>query len=117
MKAILINSEKRQVSEVEYNGDYKEINRLIGSEVFCIGAYLPNDDCVFVDDEGLLKEPKFFFKVPSYPNPLAGNGLVLGTNGFGESTSAKSKLEELKKQILFEDINTVGFKVQLGIYK
>lgn len=117
MKAILIDSFTQEVKQVEYNGDFNQINQLIGSECFCIGSYFENGDVVFVDDEGLLKDPTHFFVTSTYPNPLAGRGLVVGTGKQGESKGCESTVEEIKKSIRFEDINTVAFKAKLGAYK
>jgi hypothetical protein len=85
MKAYLIDPFARTVTQVEYSGDYKEISALIGCQLFDAVRIGANGDTIFVDDEGLLNGPTEFFKHSSYPSPLAGKGLVLGTDDEGES--------------------------------
>ena len=77
MRAIFINTEKRTVEEWEYDGDWKTIAEKIGCRYFTI---VTNDPfyTLYVDDEGLLNEPSVFFKIRGYPQPLAGNGVILG---------------------------------------
>lgn len=117
MKAFLIDSKNQEIKEVEHNS-WRDIAPFLGCSMFTVGAYLPNGDCIYVDDEGLLCQPEHFFVVPTYPTPLAGNGLVVGsTPRSGDSIDAKSTIEELKKMVRFEDINTVGLKIQMGIYQ
>jgi hypothetical protein len=62
-----------------------------------------------VDDEGLLKPQEGFFIYEGYRQPLAGNGLVLGTDEEGESVDPKMTLEELKSRVTFMD----NFEVRL----
>ena len=105
VKGLLIDPYASTVKEVEYDGDdYTAIYPLLSNEtveVDCFTAAYPvgkfaEGDCIYVDDEGLLKDPTHFFKVDGYPDPLAGIGLVVGTNDEGETVSAKTKLKDLK---------------------
>lgn len=80
MKALLINATDKTVTPVEYNGDYRTIYDHIGCELFDVvyaevGGHKVS---IFVDDEGLLNAPQAFFLLPGWPQPLAGNALVLG---------------------------------------
>lgn len=61
----------------------------------------PAGDAVFVDDEGLLKEPECFFGVADYPNPLAGRGLVLGCDAEGETISPAASFDDIKRSVVF----------------
>lgn len=102
-KAILIDSKARAISEVEVEEDVAAYNKLIGSECYTGGPRLPNRDGVLVDDEGLLKldENTTFFAFDNYPQPLAGNGLVLGCRPNGETANVKSSVEDIKKRVTF----------------
>ncbi len=62
---------------------------------------LENDDIVFVDEEGMLKECNHFFYILGAPQPYAGSGLILGDAGMGESGDAESELEEIKSRVKF----------------
>lgn len=99
MNAYLIDPFEKTLTEVEYNGDFREICRLIDAQVFDL-ARLPNGDAIYVDDEGLFKRNEFF-KHKGYGNPLAGKGLVLGCDEQGDSTSPSCTLDELLDQVEF----------------
>lgn len=100
MDAYLIDPFTRTITQVEYSGDYQEIYRLIGCDTFTCADINEYGDTVFVDDEGLINgKPQEFFLVADYPQPLAGKGLVLGTDQEGESVSPSITLEQLKARI------------------
>ena len=101
MKAFLIDPEKRTITEVDYDGHHKSIYKLIGADLFDT-VRLSGSDVIFVDDEGLMKNPQHFFKLDGLTSPLAGKGLVLGTNNRGENISPKLVLlEDLQRWITF----------------
>ena len=103
MKAYLINAEARTITEVTV-GDYKTYYPLLGCDCFaCVG--IEDEDTIYVDDNGLLKPQQNFFLYDGYAQPLAGNGLVLGTNDEGESVEPKITLETLKSKITFMNRN------------
>tara|TARA_R110002020_G_scaffold56674_4_gene156631 strand:+ start:530 stop:955 length:426 start_codon:yes stop_codon:yes gene_type:complete len=101
MKGYRIDPKARRITEVTLGDHYEEINESIGSRFFCVGSYLPNEDAVFVDDEGLYAEEKHFFRIDprilkcTNPAPLCGIGLVLGADEEGNSVDAKIDLEQL----------------------
>ena len=100
MRAILIDPVERTITEVEHDGNYKSIYPQLGCDLFtCV--YLENDDAMFVDDEGLLKGGQHFFKLNTYPQPLAGRGLILGCDADGETAGATISLEEITGRITF----------------
>lgn len=99
MKAILINAETRSFSTVEIKS-WKDIAPAIGAELFEI-VTIEQNDALYVDEEGLMKPQDNFILYDGYPQPLAGNALVLGTDDEGESTDPKNTLEFLKGKIRF----------------
>lgn len=105
MKAILIDPFNETVTEVEHTGNYKHIYELLSHPehpVDCFTAVrLGNGDAIYVDDEGLLKDPKHFFVWKGYPQPMAGKGLLLGSNDEGESISPETTLEYVKGRVSF----------------
>ena len=116
MKAYLIDSQARTVTETDYNGDYQHIYKLISVETFTVVRVPGSDgfaglmsDCVFVDDEGLLNNPRHFFTLKGYPQPLAGNGLVLGTDDEGESVEPRMSLDDLRAMVGFVQASVQGF--------
>ena len=103
MRAYLIDPIKKEISVVNYNGDYRMINELINCERGFDAVYgFRNQDTLFVDDEGLLRKENHGFEF-TYDNghtqPLMGKALVLGTDAEGESIAVKSSLEEVASKV------------------
>ena len=94
MRAILIDPAKQTVTEVDYDGNFRSINKLIDCQTFAVPYVLENEDSLYVDDEGLWGATHFF-TIEGYPEPLAGKCLILGTDEDGESVAAKSDIEDL----------------------
>ena len=105
MKALLIDTKNRVIKQIEIGEHFTEISKAIDCEIFSCPHVLENSDVLYCDDEGLLKDPKDFFLLDSYPQPIAGNGLILGCDDEGESVDAKTSLLELSKRITFMDLN------------
>lgn len=101
MKAFLIDPDERSVTEVDYSGDYRQIYTLIGAECFTAAEFNEFGDVVYVDDEGLMKGPTSFFIIEGYPQPLAGKGLVIGTDEEGDSQAPSTDLEWLQSNVDF----------------
>jgi len=101
MNALLINPIDETITEVTFSGDYKQIQKAIDANCFGVVS-IPNDDDIYIDDEGLLKGNNYFFMHKDVPTPLCGKGLVLGANhDTGDSTSVHVTLKELKHSITF----------------
>jgi hypothetical protein len=106
-KAVLIDAVKREIKEVDVN-DYRDICPLLNNcRMFTIGHYLNNGndkqdtDVIYVDDEGLLTDPKHFFTFEGGHQPYAGNGLVVGSDFKGESADVLISVEEVKNKVKF----------------
>ena len=110
MRAILIDPVERTVSEVEYSGSSKDIYRLVDCETFTVVG-IEHDDAIFVDDEGLLKDdPRYYFIYRGHDQPIAGKGLVLGTDSEGESVEPVSTVDDIKVAVRFVELKLEGFK-------
>ncbi len=81
MKAILIDVWKKTVEYVDLLDDNdkreKQIHDLIKCRIFTLGAILPGDDVLYVNDEGLFNSDLKIFHIVGY-HPLAGNGIIVG---------------------------------------
>jgi len=105
MKAYLINPTTKTIEQIDYSGDYHDIYKLCNYDIFTVVTLTGDDDGVFVDDEGLLKEDQDFFYVThengdlSQYVMLAGCGLVLGCNADGDSCEPKITIEQLRSRI------------------
>ena len=99
MKAYLIDPWTLSISEVDYSGDYKQIYTFIKADLFDVVGINQNGDCIYVDDEGLLKDPDHWILLEGYDQPLAGRGLVLGTDDEGKSVDPTITLQALASRI------------------
>lgn len=89
-KAILIEPHIMRATIIELEQDnINAIYQALKCDTFdCVS--LPNNDVIYIDDEGLLKNPEWFFmmQLKEYSSPvLAGNGLIMGTGLEGEGVS------------------------------
>jgi len=118
MRAILINAYDRTVSETTVaDDDYRDIYRALSTPEHVIETFTVVDisedgygETIFVDDEGLLKNPSHFFLWRDYGQPLAGNGLILGVDhNTGESESTHLTVEEVADMVTFVDNRTIEF--------
>lgn len=101
MRAIHIDPIHRSVASVEYSGDYQQIYHLIDCDTFDVARINNKGDGIFVDDEGLFKEHQTFFYIEGYPQPLAGKGLMLGTDAGGESVEPTLSTDEVRHRVHF----------------
>lgn len=115
MKAILIDPFAKEITEVEYSGDFQDIYKLIDCQTFDCVTFNQAGDGVFVDDEGLYDETKEFFKFPGM-QPLAGKGLVLGVDPDGESISPSITLSAMKEMTSFMSVAVAQLLISRGIY-
>lgn len=97
----LIDPAARSIAPWLYHGDWRSIAPAIriGQSPFTI-VEIADGDVIYVDDEGLLKPLDWFFAVKGGHQPFAGCGLVLGSDGEGETVSARIALEDLKRRVL-----------------
>lgn len=109
MRAILIDPIAKTVTEVDYGGKYTDIYKLIDCDTFTVVG-IENDDAIYVDDEGLLKDdPKYYFLYQGYAQPLAGKGLVLGTSEDGDSIEPVHTRDEIERKVRFVELKLDRF--------
>lgn len=103
LKGLKINVEDQTITEIEHNGDWKEIAPLIGNgcRIFTCPIIDDNGDTLYCDDEGLLKPVKGGFVMPNWTYPIVGNALFLGSDEEGNTCDVKMTLEELKENVRF----------------
>ena len=106
MKAILIDPFECQITEVDYDGDFRSIHKLLHIDTFTAVQLGSTGETLFVDDEGLYKTPKnqeeqHYFLMLGQVNPFAGYGLILGTNIEGESIATSLSAFVVKQGVLF----------------
>ena len=100
MQEIMIDPYTETIEVVDYSGDWRDIKTLLGCELFTT-VYISDEDSSYVDHEGLYVEDQKFFKLQGYPQPMAGRGLVIGTDEEGNSTDCVSTLEQIQDMVEF----------------
>ena len=107
-KAWLINAAKREVREVAWE-NVRDMHDLIGGYIEA-AARLPNDDVLYVDEEGLLKQQTDFFLFALRPDqPLCGNGLIVGPETYDEegefvrTEDPATPVEVIRRMVRFVD--------------
>ena len=96
IKAILIDPFALTVSEVEYDGDdYKQIYRFLSHRVQPVDTFklasidmLKDHDGMFVDDNELPNGPVRLFQMGGGNPPVAGKGLIVGSDEEGSQSHA-----------------------------
>lgn len=98
MKAIWIRSDVRTITEVEYSG-LDDLRRMVGGHIEYAMRF--NSDTLYVDEEGLLKNPKHFFSIESGHQTLAGNGVLVGreVGDGGRTRTPKSTLLQVQTAV------------------
>ncbi len=96
IKAVLIDVHEKKISEVEIVPELRNYYELLKCECITIGDTFPNGDVLFVDDNGLLVNPRKFFKLTMNGYEFAGNGLIVGTDPeTDDEADSKTKAEFL----------------------
>lgn len=92
IKAVFIDAENRKVENVVIEASLQSYYKKIGCDLITsAGTLNKKGDWLIVDDEGLLKH-NYLFKIKYqgkyiYPDYLAGNGLILGSDKGGNTKS------------------------------
>lgn len=102
MQAIKIDAVKQEITEVEIEDILDSIYEQLDCKLFTCPITLDNLDTLYVDDEGLfVDEYKGAFYFGDYPQPLFGNGLIIGSNVEGESESVASSIKMIENKVKF----------------
>jgi len=81
--------------------DYEWIKDIIEARMFTFVRLYDNGDGVYIDDEGLYAEQRFFWIHRNYPQPLVNKGLFMGTDREGDSIPPQTSLTQFKKDVKF----------------
>ncbi|HTO65761.1 MAG TPA: hypothetical protein VMM15_31430 [Bradyrhizobium sp.] len=112
VRAILIDPFACTVADVELDStDLRDLHRQLSHEVhpvrFLAVAYCPFlriGEAIYVDNQGSLERPVRFFRIAGLEPPLAGRGLILGTDKEGNTVSATSSLELITAAVTFAEM-------------
>jgi hypothetical protein len=102
MKALWINSVSQTIEEIEYTGS-DHMRELVGGGIEA-GYIWANGDALYVDVDGLMKNPRYFFRITVRPDqPLAGNGLLVGKeiDNTSETAPPTMSIHRLRSEVQF----------------
>lgn len=102
MKAIKIDTKNKSVYEIEVF-TLADLQEAVGGYIET-ALNFDNGDTLYVNEEGLLREPFGFFYYRGAIQPYAGNGIIVGINREdGDTIPAKSDPGSVVKDVMFVD--------------
>jgi hypothetical protein len=110
MRGILINPFDKTIKQVEYDGDYRNIYKLLSDpptvDTFT-AVNIGERNSIWLDDEGLFQENQRYFKYNGL-GPYAGKGLILAANAGGDSVETKLPISEVQKLVEWVNVQFKG---------
>ena len=102
MRAIFIDAERRRVQDVQID----EKDNLGGMQELVDGHIelahvLDEHHDVYVNEEGMMVWPEHFFMIEGARHPYAGNGVIVGRDGNGETTETIVTAKKIKPMVKF----------------
>lgn len=117
MRAVLIDPFACTVEDVDAaispgeDGNLDAIYAVLSHETQPVTTFqiihLDGDD-LYIDEHGGIRPCARFFTVGSYPRPLAGKGLILGHDAFGDSAPATLHLAAVRAATNFVEVSDPG---------
>jgi Domain of unknown function (DUF3846) len=101
MRAIIINSDSRMIVEADIDGRLPKLQEIVGGHIDTVYAGLDQQHHCYVNDEGLLDNPQHFFLFRDGHQPLAGNGVILGSTADGDEAPCTLDLDWVKRRVTF----------------
>ena len=108
LEGFLIDPLSQRIIRVPVKPGIQDIYRLIQADTFDVAYFNEQQDCVYVDDNGLLNGPREFFFINGLHQPMAGRGLVMGTDADGNSVTPRVTLEWLRDNTGFAHMIVPG---------
>ena len=128
VKAILIDSENKEIREVEVvkNGDSTLKSMYEHLKCGCVDVIRADQEAdIWVDDEGLMKEGYTDedgtrhnlsgFTAPGFTQTIMGNGLVMGHDDEGYSADSPISVQQVQSVITFVDFDRQDQKPEPSI--
>jgi hypothetical protein len=103
MRAIRIDSNSGKIEVIELEPGLQAIKAAVRCRWIegVRPSILVGADIMYVDEEGLLHGENLFFKIAGYAQPIAGNGLILGTDEEGDSTDCETPIGMVSQCVEF----------------
>lgn len=111
VKAILIDPFACEVKLVEIDrDDHRSYYPLLSHPTMPVDTFtsaycgvLKGRDALFVDDEGLMKEPERWFALATAHQPFAGKGLIIGADAHGDAADAETSIDMVRMSTRFAE--------------
>lgn len=114
MRAILIDPAAKSVSIIDHPATLDGLRATIDCEKVEAVGLLPGET-LWINEEGLLAEhPGPFFQIAA-ATPMAGRGVVLGSDDRGETVASRLAVDFLFSALDFPDIELIGWRNLDGI--
>ena len=110
----VINPFKETVSVITYDhfdGDFDDYRKIIEARMLTFVRLYENGDGVYLDDEGLYADNRYFWMHANYPQPLVNIGVFVGTDQEGDTIPPRTSLTQFNKDVVF-----IGSHYQLALY-
>ena len=103
MRAIIVNSKDRSITETDIDGSLKTLQHIVGGLIEPVSQGLDDNHHCYVNEEGLLNDPQYFFMFRDGHQPLAGNGVILSSTDDGFEAPCALSLDWVKERVTFMD--------------
>lgn len=109
MRAYIINPAERTIvqTDIRKGESYQTIKAVVGSPFDAVRVS-DAGDTLYIDDEGLLKPDLATFRLESYPYPLVGTALLIGSDDEGEDADATLEPQDVARLVIWDDRVTTG---------
>lgn len=77
MRVILIDANNQKIFAMNIKDDLPSLQALVGGHIEAAMG-LPQGHVLYVDEDGLYKPQRWFFRMGDYERPFAGNGVIVG---------------------------------------
>jgi Domain of unknown function (DUF3846) len=104
MRAIIVNSKDRTITETEIDGSLKSLQNIVGGLIEPVYQGLDEPHHCYVNEEGLLNDPQYFFMFTDGHQPLAGNGVILSSTGDGDEAPCTLPIDWVNGRVTFMDL-------------
>ena len=117
MRGIKIDVYAQSVYDVDHPNNYRDIYDQLSDPIHKVGSFTSiglGKDVLYVDEVGLLEAERRpddirFFRWRGYYQPIAGNGIILGVDPWGNSCSTVLKTDYVREQVTFPDVKMTGW--------
>ena len=108
---VLIDPFTKTITEIEVENDLHVWYKLLDCELVDVIRLTARVD-LWIDDEGLFKEPpkQAYFYIADLLEPVAGRALLLSHDAGGNSRSLLTKAAEIEPYVCFVNTGIKGFR-------